>query len=149
MNKELLEPLKDYIRQVLALKEKMLIDLNVHTKEDILYCYMSYDCDIFQHSAQEVCGDHSYLFHGKKGCLYERKDYKIGWDFGHKDKWVGINTLLFSHFIDYQNYPQADFYDSFKIADKLDEYVVQGILYRIDDLYYFKDETFLGEYKNQ
>ena len=121
---------KDYISDVDKVYTIMIQGLKLKSKKELIkYREVQGKGEFY------LNGNNRYTFHGS-GCRFSNNKLKIDWDFGYGDVLCGIDPWKLFYYIK-DNRITNEFNDGYQIKELFDELVINGILIKKNNLYYF------------
>lgn len=145
MEEDLRLIIKEYIKNVDTICNKLIEELNLKTKID----FWKYR-EIHRKTEYEVNGI-KYVLHGR-GCIATSNEMFIDWDFGYGSRWCGINPWLLAGTLEYNKDSHIKYYDSKRIKAECEQAILNDEMYQKYDLYYFKipiSETFEPDFPKE
>lgn len=145
MEEQLRLVIEGYLDEVNRLCYQLLKGLNLKTKTDLWEYRRIYN------EVQIVVEGVQYIFHGK-GCRASNEKYFIDWDFGYGSRWCGVEPWLLARTLKQNKDNYTEYYDGNKIKEECEKAVLQGIMIKKYELYYFAipiSETFRPSFPNE
>lgn len=133
MDEKCYDMIKDYVRQVDMICEKLLNGINEIYNEKL---YNKMDFLIYRDSVRKMefrINDICYRLHGR-GCTVVGKGIYLDWEFGYRSRWCGIDPWKVAHTLKHNS---EICYDDKRIREVCDEAVEAGLMCKINYLYYF------------
>lgn len=130
MKEELRSIIKVYIENVNSVCNNLLKSLDLKTKVDLWEYRNTHNKMEFQLNGI------SYRFHGR-GCVATNDEMFIDWDFGYGSRWCGIEPWLLARTLERNNDDHSNYYDGNIIKSECEQAVLDGIMYKKYELYYF------------
>lgn len=138
------ETIKSYLKTVYTVSH-ILVDginalesLSLHNKRDFFEYRLS------ARKTKFFIGGLIYELHGK-GCTAYNNEFYIDWDFGYRSRWCGINPWKIARTLKKNENPLTQFYDGSFIESQCEKSVLDGIMFKYKEQYYFNipiEQTF-------